>query len=162
MTDKVLDPLVPKTLITSLKEAFSIQASTPIEIIGAKAVTPSRLPGIDIASVMGIRSTKLEGSLALCFPVVTFLGIVNHMLGEKYTEVTPENADAAGELLNILYAQARVKLNEAGYDFTPALPTVVRGEQIEVSHGALGMIVRIECKCQFGSLYLEVGLRKAT
>ena len=156
----IVDPIIPNTLVASLKEAFSVQASTVIEITGAKAILAAAVSGISVAAVLGIRSSELAGTLALCFQKATFLGIVNRMLGEKYVEIDADNSDAAGELLNILYASARVKINEAGNNFLPSLPTVVRGDKIEISHGTVPKIVKIDCHCEFGDFHLEVSLKK--
>lgn len=160
MTSSSIDPLIPTTLVDALKQAFSVQISTPVEIKGAKAIPPTRISGIDLTAVIGIRSSALTGSIALCFPSRTFLGVVNQMLGEKYEKIDRENQDAAGELLNILYGSARVKLNQAGYDFAPAIPTVVLGSEIQISHGNSPLMIKIDCECSYGPFHLEVSLRK--
>ena len=154
-----IDPLIPMTLVGAVKETFSVQASTPLKVLGAEAIEPTPISGIDIVSAIGLRSSDFQGVLALCFPKGTFLGVVNRMLGETYSEINRENADAAGELLNIIYASARVKLNEGGYDFLPNIPTIARGTEINISHGASSKIVRIKCQCEPGLLFLEVSLR---
>jgi chemotaxis protein CheX len=82
------------------------------------------------------------------------------MLGETYTEVNSENADAAGELLNIIYGNARVKINLAGHAFLPAIPTVIYGEKVKISHGDVSLIVRVDCETDLGSFHLEVSLKK--
>jgi chemotaxis protein CheX len=159
---QALDPLIPKSLIDSMKDAFSIQASTPVEIVGAKIAPAEDLSkGIDIVSVIGIQSSNLVGSVALCFPAATFLGIVNKMLGESYDVITSENSDAAGELLNIIYGAARVRMNTAGHDFKPAIPTVVKGNEISVNHSGNPTMVRILCKTEAGQFHLEVSLKRS-
>ncbi len=161
MTENVaIDPIIPKSLVDSIKDAFGIQASCPIEIKSVTAVPPSVVNGIDIISIIGVQSAKLRGTFALCFPKVAFLGIVNKMLGETFPEINNDNADAAGELLNITYAGARVKINQAGHDFQPAIPSVVRGNDIIVAHGEVPLIVRVNCQSEFGPFHAEISLRK--
>lgn len=156
-----LDPVIPKSLIESIKDTFTVQANTPIEILQVKAmdVSSSTQENTDLIAAIGMNSGKFSGTVAICFPTNTFLGIVNRMLGENYTSVTNENADAASEILNILYGGARVKINKAGHDFTPAIPTVTRGKNLRIAHGESKKVVRIDCQCEFGPLHLEVSLR---
>jgi CheY-specific phosphatase CheX len=154
-----LDPIIPKSLIESLKETFSIQASTTIEILKVCAVEPVHSSSADLIAAIGMKSSTVSGTLAICFPKSSFLGMVNKMLGEGFSEITVENSDAAGEFLNIIYASARVKMNQAGHDFAPAIPTVTRGSDVKISHGGVPKIVKVDCRCEHGEFHLEVSLR---
>jgi CheY-specific phosphatase CheX len=82
------------------------------------------------------------------------------MLGETYSELNQENMDGAGELLNIVYASARAQINQAGYDFLPALPILVSGNNAPQVHGDAHAIARATCESEFGSLFLEMSLKK--
>lgn len=155
------DPAIPTILMGAVKETFNVQVNCPLEILSAKAVDPEPSHDADITAAIGLKSSKFVGTLALCFPKATFLGVVNQMLGENHVEITRENSDAASELLNIIYGTARVKLNQEGHDFQPAIPTVAKGKEIQISHGNTPKIVRIECNCPCGPLFLEVSLRHA-
>ena len=156
----MIDPIIPKSLVDAIKDTFSIQASTTVEIKAVSVVPPGGINGVDVVSVIGLNSPTLEGTRALCFPKATFLGVMNKMLAENYTEITVENADGAGELLNITYGGARVKINEAGHSFMPAIPTVAIGDKIQIVHKNTQKIVRIECNCGFGPFFSQVSLRK--
>jgi chemotaxis protein CheX len=157
----VLEPLIPRTLVETLKNTFAIQASTEITIKSLAAVPPSPLAGCDLVSIIGMKSSTLSGLAALVFPAATFLGVVNRMLGENYTEINQENSDAAGEILNIIYGSARVKINDGGHDFTPAIPTVVKGTDVGVAHGDVPLVVRIACDSDLGPFFMEISLRRA-
>src|ERR1700744_6373713 len=64
-------------------------------------------PQIDIAGIIGITSPSFKGSISLCFPEKTFLGIMGKMLGETYTSITKDVEDGAGELTNIIFGAAK-------------------------------------------------------
>ena len=160
-TTPVLESVIPKCLMEALREAFSIQASTQVEIKSVKVAEPDSISNADLISAIGLRSSTASGTLAIGFPTTTFLGVVNKMLGENYQTITAENSDASSELLNITFASARVKINGMGYDFQPAIPTTTRGEHVTVSHGG-NKVVRVECSCEFGPFFLEVSLRKSS
>lgn len=156
------DSIIPKSLMDSLKDAFAVQASTTVKLLQVTAVDPQSLPNVDIISAIGIRSSSIAGTLAICFPAPTFLGVLNKMLGENYAEITQENADAAGELMNIIYASARVKINQSGHDFAPAIPTTTRGAALQISHSGSKKVIRVDCSCDYGPFYLEIGVRRVT
>jgi chemotaxis protein CheX len=90
--------------------------------------------GIDIAGIIGLTSARFQGSIALCFPEPTFLAVLSNMLGETYSQITPDLEDGAGELMNIIFGQAKVELNELGHTIEKAIPTVVRGQSLAIRH----------------------------
>ncbi len=85
----------------------------------------------DIAGIIGLTSTTFTGSIALCFPKTVFLEIMGKMLGENFSEITDELSDGAAELLNIIFGQAKAVLNEQGHSLEKAIPTVIRGTNIQ-------------------------------
>jgi chemotaxis protein CheX len=79
----------------------------------------------DISGVIAIVSENFKGSIALCFPESTFLKVMSKMLGEEQSSLTPEIADGAAELTNIIFGQAKVTLNERGYGIQMSLPQIM-------------------------------------
>lgn len=106
---------IPGFLQNAIVEAMKVQLSLAVSVTismetpkdGNKIDVP-----IDVVSLMGIKSSLHTGSIALAFPKATFLQVLEAMVGEKHTEISSENADACSELLNIIYASARVKIND--------------------------------------------------
>lgn len=84
-----------------------------------------------IAGVVGITSPKFSGSISILFTKTLFLKIMGNMLGESYDDITPDLCDGAGELLNIIFGQAKMVLSQKGYEFQMAIPSVVFGQQIQ-------------------------------
>jgi CheY-specific phosphatase CheX/CheY-like chemotaxis protein len=81
----------------------------------------------DITGCISIVAPLFTGSVSVSFPQETFLNLVSGMLGETYTQFTPEIEDAAAELTNIIYGDAKVKLNGKGYRMDKAIPSIIRG-----------------------------------
>lgn len=160
MSQTDFDPAIVAPLLEAIKKAFSVQASTNIKILSFKPIHMVEPMNLEIASMMGLLSKKVNGTLAVLFPGPTFLGLINKMLGESYTEINDENADAAGEFLNIIYGIARPIINDAGHDFAPAIPSVVRGKTIQISHAAGYLVGAITCQSEFGDFRLELSLKK--
>lgn len=114
-------------------------------------------PPLAIAGVIGIASPTFRGSIAIAFPEATFLGVIGKMLGETYSEITQDLEDGAGELLNIIYGHAKKVLNEQGHSIDKALPTVVRGDKINIRHMSKSMAIVLPFETEMGLFVIEVG-----
>ena len=109
----------------------------------------------DITGIIGLTGYA-EGSLAVSFSEPCALKIVENMIGEQYTEMNEDVADAVGELTNMISGDARSQLQKLGYDFTAAIPTVVRGKDHTVRHVAQGgTTLMIPFSTENGNFYIE-------
>ncbi len=146
-----INPFLEATVKT-----FKVQCSTDCK--GGKPVIKSKafeLP-INIAAVIGITSKAFSGSIAICFPEKTFLKIMGNMLSETYTEVTQDIEDGAGELLNIIFGQAKIVLNEKGYSIEKAIPTIIRGKELSVSQMTTNPVITIPFESNAGNFSIEI------
>ena len=87
----------------------------------------------DVAGVVGVTG-GMSGSMALSFSKEAILHIVSSMFGESFTEVNGEVRDAVGELSNMICGDAHGALDEQGCSITAAVPTVVMGPNLQISH----------------------------
>lgn len=123
-------PHISKCLSQSVIHALSVQLSMTPTLQKATEEVVENCLDVDCLSTIVLNSSMWTGTLSLAFPQQTILKIIENMLGEVYTELNSENADTAGELLNIIYGNARMTINGDGYDFQPALPTTVAGKEL--------------------------------
>ena len=112
----------------------------------------------DIAGVIGLHSKAFRGSIAICYPKATFLALIGSMLGEKYTEITQDLEDGAAELLNIIFGQAKVELNEKKYEIEKAIPTIIRGEALKINHLGAQPTIVIPFESNVGPLRIEINI----
>ncbi len=112
----------------------------------------------DIAGVIGLTSTVFSGSIAVCYPKDTFLKIMGGMLTETFTEITKDLEDGAGELINIIFGQAKIILNEKGYAIEKAIPSIIKGSAIEIRHLTPSPTIIIPFESNVGSFSMEIGL----
>lgn len=147
-------------LLQAVVQVLKIQVSTAVELKSIGATDKIETLNVAVAAVMGITSSKYAGSLVLCFPAPIFMSLVGRMFGEDVTAIDDGNADAAGELLNIIYGMARPKINQMGYDFTPSIPTVIRGKEINVTQPEGMRLIRTNCATELGEFQLVVGLKE--
>jgi len=114
------------------------------------------LPTSDIAGVIGISSPSFRGTISICFPEKTFLLLISSMLGETYTEITKDVEDGAGETLNMIFGYAKRILNERGYGIDKAIPTVVRGQNVSLSHLSQQGTIVLPFKVNDLDFYMEI------
>ncbi len=81
----------------------------------------------DIAGMVGMVAPPLKGTLLISYDKNSIFTILENMLGEKHAEVNQDVADAVGELTNMIYGCAKTTLNQLGYNFEMAIPSVIRG-----------------------------------
>jgi len=94
--------------------------------------------------------------MALCFQAATFLKIYNSMVGEEAKEITAEIQDGAGELINIIYGQAKTILNKNDYKLEMALPTVLVGEKLKIRHQGRAQTIVVPFESDAGPMFIEV------
>lgn len=147
-----IQPFIDATL-----NVLSVQANTP-----AKMTTPylktssSANPSIDIAGVISIVSDVFIGTIALCFPQQTFLKICSGMFGEEHTEISEQIEDAAAEILNMIFGNAKAELNKKnGYGIEKALPTVIRGTALQLNQ-TTGTTMVLPFSSDAGSFHIEI------
>ncbi|MEY4615948.1 MAG: hypothetical protein RJB66_908 [Pseudomonadota bacterium] len=78
----------------------------------------------DILGIIDIHSGAMHGTLYLCFPRQTVFKIIEAMIDEIHTEMNEHVVDAVGEMTNMIYGQAKIRLNDRGFEFEMAIPKV--------------------------------------
>jgi chemotaxis protein CheX len=115
---------------------------------------------VGIAGVISLISDSFTGSIALCFPSAVFLKIYENMVGEAAKEITPEIQDAAGELLNIIFGQAKTVLNDQkGHKINKAIPTVLVGDRLKIQSQNRGQTIVLPFETANGPFHVEVSLQ---
>jgi chemotaxis protein CheX len=158
-TRPTIDVTFVNPFITATANTLRIQANTEIRIGKPYLKSAETKLDADIAGVLSLTSNSFNGSIALCFPKRVFLGIYGAMTGESPADITPEIEDAAGELLNIIFGQAKVELNQAGnHQIQKAIPAVVRGKELSVRHLSRSAAIILPFEASAGPFHLEMSL----
>lgn len=155
---------IPPCIETAVSEAFRVQLAMTASL--KKMSMESGYQGgrpIDCLSSLVLNSSTLIGSLAIGFPKETYLAILGRMIGEEVTELTADNSDAAGEMLNIIFGSGRKMINEGGFDFDPAIPTTVTGTGLALAKSNLaGTALFFDYESDAGSFLLMLSLKSKT
>lgn len=155
----VVDVAFVNPFIDATINTLTVQANTQVKAGKPQLKTDQSSTDIEIVAVVSLTSNAFHGTIALCFPKKVFLEIYSSMVGEKYDEITKETEDAAGEILNMIFGQAKAALNDkAGYQIQKAIPAVIRGADIKVHHLARQVALVLPFETGHGSFYLEVSV----
>ena len=87
----------------------------------------------DVTGIIGWTGT-MKGCLTISFSEGAILHILSTMFGEPCKQINQEVQDAVGELSNMISGDARRTLEDQGYLFQGALPTVVLGKGMRIVH----------------------------
>lgn len=138
-----------------------LQVQGGIRVEGGKPFIKGRepQPAFAIAGVIGLTSEQFKGVISLNFQEQFYLALISNMLGEKITEINAEVQDGAAEILNMVYGAAKTQLNPKGYTLQKAIPTVVRGAGLQMTHGdGKSPAIVIPMRSDHGQMHLEVSV----
>lgn len=131
------NPLLDKRFINAFVEGVvkttSLMAQTQVTT-GKPAVESSFQAKGEVAGMVGMIFGPMKGTMSISFSKEAIFFIMESMLGEKFTEINDEVADAVGEMTNQIYGTAKTTLNQLGYGFEMAIPSVIKGTFVISKH----------------------------
>ncbi len=157
--DKALEKLMIRTFQEAAIHTFEIQCSIPFKAVTPFVKTSENRIIHDIAASMGMMSKTVSGSVALGFKESTFLKVMSQMLGEDYTSLSLDVEDGCGELLNIIFGQAKKVMNESGHQFGKTLPTIFIGQSLRVRQLTPNPAFVLPFESSLGQMVIEIGYR---
>lgn len=158
VTKKMLDTDFINPFLNATLNVLKIQAGVEAKAGKIFLKSDDKKNSGDISGVIGLISDSFSGSVNITFPEKVFLEIVSGMLGEEYTEMSQDIVDAAGEITNMIFGQAKVILNEKGYGIKTAIPSVVSGKNHSLEALTKGPIVVVPFESSKGSFFVEICL----
>jgi chemotaxis protein CheX len=126
-TNPLFDKKLLHAFVDGVIKTLATIANTETKV-GKPFIEPQFSDRGEIAGMVGMVAPPLKGTLLISFSKDSIFQIIENMLGEKHSELTDEVSDAVGELTNMIYGTAKTALNQMGYNFEMAIPSVIRGE----------------------------------
>ncbi|MEC9283794.1 MAG: chemotaxis protein CheX [Bdellovibrionota bacterium] len=142
---KVENPLLDKNLVNAfvdgVKKTLSTMAMTESTPQKAFVERDFKAKG-EVSGMIGMVAGNMRGTITISFEKPSIFKILENMLGEPYSEINEEVRDAVGELTNMIYGTAKTALNEMGYAFEMAIPTVITGShEITSYHKGAALVI---------------------
>ncbi len=153
------NPLVDKRLINAFIDGviktLSNMAQTTV-VVQKPSVEKEFTAKGDVAGLIGMVAGSLKGNLTVSFDKLSILTIIENMIGEKHTEINKDVVDCVGEITNMIYGSAKTTLNELGYKFEMAIPTVIQGQfSISQKHSGATLVIPFDLPNK-GRFYIEI------
>jgi chemotaxis protein CheX len=153
----VIDVDFINPFIMATRAVIETQARTPLTPGKPSLRKPNERIPMEIAGVIALTCSEFTGSISICFRADVFLKLYENMVGEKHEVITREIEDAAGEILNIIFGQAKTVLNDKkGYTLEKALPTILVGEKLQLHHQSRNPAIVLPFESPAGAFHLEV------
>lgn len=124
---------------------------------GKPYINTKRVAVGDVTGLIGING-QATGVISLTLEEKCILHIVSNMLGEEYSRINDDIADAVGELTNMIAGQARAHLANEGLKFQASTPTVIIGKNHTLSHVNKEPILAIPFTTPQGQLVVEISI----
>jgi chemotaxis protein CheX len=148
--------------IQAARAVLETQAQFTLTAGKPRLKKPDEQLPMEIACVIAMSCKEFTGSINLCFRGDTFLKIYEGLTGERHTQINSEIEDAAAEILNIIFGQAKTVLNDQkGYTLDRALPTVLSGDKLRLYHNSSGPVIVIPFESPAGPFHLEIVIERS-
>ena len=149
MDVRMINPFIEATL-----HVLETMASTKSEG-GKPYLKKDQVAKGDVSAIIGLTGDA-KGTISVSFTEKSILSIVSNMFSQEMKDMNEEIKDAVGEISNMISGQARQKLNELGWSFKAAIPTVVMGKNHVVTHFTHEKIIAIPFQTEHGGFTIEV------
>ena len=110
----------------------------------------------DVTGIITMQSETLCGSMAISFKKKVILKIYEKMIGEKVTDINESVKDLVGELTNMACGGAKVRLANAGYDFSMSTPSIMTGNNHQIIHKYNGPLILLPFETEAGVFFVEM------
>lgn len=148
-------------LVHTIQEA--VQTTLKVHSRSAIHVMPVRsegLPGkadVAIIGVLRLTGSPSNSMLALGLSRSAFAAIYENMFGEPMGELSDENQDLAGELVNIIFQSIDPELRALGIELEPSLPVFLTGRAIEGwAEASVGRSFVLPFSTEAGDLFIAI------
>lgn len=150
------DAQLMNIFLSASRDVIEMQVQTAVKPGTPFVREPRDSMGGDISGVIGLTGEQMNGTVVITFPETTFLSLMSKMLGEEFKELNPDLHDGAAEITNMIFGKAKVELNEKGYGFKMAIPSVVTGKNHSIQNKSTGPRVAIPFESGVGPFTVEV------
>lgn len=153
----VVDVEFIRPFVVATKAVLDTMARTKLTVGKAYLISASESVQSDIAGVIDLSSPEFHGFISICFKAPVFLKVYELLVGERHEVITDQIQDAAGELVNIIYGQAKTELNEKkGYNLSSKLPLIFVGDKIGSQQLVRTPAIVLPFDSDIGSFHIEI------
>jgi chemotaxis protein CheX len=113
----------------------------------------------EVTGIIGLAGKEAKGSFAVSFSRGCIEKIVSNMLGEDVQDLEQDIIDAVGEITNMISGGARAELENKGYSFEMAIPSIVSGKDHKIVHITDFPVIVVPFDTDDGPFFVEACLK---
>lgn len=147
MTAEYVNPL-----ITATRSVFEMMLGCVPTRTGLRLKNPGETSQ-DVSAVIGI-SGRAQGTIVVSLTRESACAVLERMVGDTETEITPAVCDAVGELTNMIAGAAKAQL--AKYELSISLPKVIAGHQYVMHSPSEVTPMILSFSSDIGPFWIEV------
>lgn len=151
------DPIL-KIFFAAIRDAFEIQLQLPTKITNV-TLEKTFVADAKLGAKLQFSGTDVRGRIRITFSEKFLSGIFALVADEPEKCNQAERLTAGAEMLNIIYASARIGLNRIGFDFLPAIPEILDGSRPSGAE-SWAEVVRISSTNKVGEFVTEIAIAK--
>lgn len=146
-----------KIIASALTSTIKSYTKTPVVAGKPYIQGEAHSESVAVAGLIRFEAVDFSIELFLGFSKELFLKLYENMFQSVEAEITNENQDLAGEILNIAFGQMDPEFRKLGYSFRCSFPIVHSGKKLKdalASVQAKAIVVPYTCNSQ--SFFVEI------
>lgn len=121
--------LIIESLISTIKSLSEEEFKLEQMLVKQEEPVPH---DAEVVGIIGMSSRSFKGSLILAFDKPVILSLASKILAENFTELTPEVAGWAGEILNMTMGKVKGNVNSRGENLVFTIPNCFVGSKMSL------------------------------
>jgi CheY-specific phosphatase CheX len=111
----------------------------------------------DLEGYIELESDLFSGMFYVCFDKPTYLKVVEHVLMEQADDINPGNVDFVAEIVNMIYGQSKIALNQSGHNFKKVIPQFTVNP---MPHETTNIVTVVPIDTSIGTIDIKIELIK--
>ena len=132
-----------------------------MDIKEGEALECKDLPPADVTGIINMVSDRVEGVLAVSFTKPVIFELTKRLVGIEPTDIDEIVEDMVGDITNMVYGGAKTLLDEEGYNFDMAIPSVIQELDLDIDFPHDNMVAVVTFTTEVGEFYILISFEGA-
>lgn len=148
------------TFIQAVINTHKVTCNAEVSL-GKPVVKPEFEPHGEVVGIVGIVANDMKWVLLVAYSKDAATELYRSLFDEKKDTVDKEVIDMVAEMTNQIYGVAKSILNQRGYNFEMAIPTVISGNfETRLSGAGATLTIPFQVKTNSAHLWIDITLEK--
>jgi chemotaxis protein CheX len=149
MNLELITPFIKST--SNILATMATMEVTQGEVLECKDIPPA-----DVTGILSMVSDRVEGVLAVSFTKPVIFELTKRLVGIEPTEIDELVEDMVGDITNMVYGGGKTILDEEGYNFDMAIPTVIQELDFNIDFPHNDVVTVVTFTSEVGEFYVLI------